>query len=201
MRPSSSAGFTLLEILVALVVFGFLIVGLTQGVQFGAHARAMQAQALDTRGALETTTRVLRNLIEQMDPGTSNRLAIVVGMQHSLSLMTILPNGATGLASQQVEATLLVDGGHRLLLRWAPRLHAIRLGPPPAPTDSELIGSVDHVDFAYWDQPRNGSGRWVENWRGSPLPALVRIRIVFLAGHHRHWPEMIVQTMRQPSDT
>jgi general secretion pathway protein J len=154
---------------------------------------------LETRDALEPTSRVLRNLIEQMDPGTSNRPAIVLGTEHSLSLMTTLPNGADGLASQQVEATLMVDDAHRLLLRWTPWLHAIRLGPPSAPTDSEVLGNVDRVDFAYWNQPRNGTGQWVENWRGSPLPALVRIRIVFVAGDRRHWLEVIMSTMRQPS--
>lgn len=199
MRASASAGFTLLEILVVLVMFGFLMVVLRQGTQFGLRARTMQTRMLDASDALETTGRVLRNVIEQMDPGTSNRRAIVLGLPHSLSMMTTLPNGANELASQQVEATLMVDGAHRLLLRWTPWLHAVRLVPPSAPIDSELLGGVDHVDFAYWDQPRNGRGQWVENWRGSPLPALVRIRIAFVAGDRRHWPEMIMTTMRQPS--
>jgi general secretion pathway protein J len=201
MRASSSAGFTLLEILVALVVFGLLMVGLTQGTQFGLHARAMQTHMLDANGALETTDRVLRNLIEQMDPGSADRPAIVVGAAHSLSFTTILPNGADRLARQQVDATLLVDGNHRLLLRWTPRQHAIRFGSPPEPADSELLDNIDHVEFAYWDQSRDRGGQWVESWRGSPLPALVRIRFVFLTGDRRHWPEIIVAPMRQPSDS
>jgi general secretion pathway protein J len=199
MRASSMAGFTLLEILVALVVFGLLMVGLTQGVQFGLHARDMQARMLDTHGALETTDRVLRNLVEQMDPGTPDRPATVVGTGHSLSFATTLPNGATELARQPVEAILLVDGAHRLLLRWTSRLHAIRLGPAPGLSDSELLDNIDHVDFAYWEKAGNGGGQWLDSWRGSPLPALVRIRFVFAPGDHRHWPEMIVAPMRQPS--
>ena len=201
MRASSSAGFTLLEILVALVVFGFLMVGLTQGTQFGLRARTMQTHMLEANGALETTDRVLRNLIEQMDPGSADRPATVLGTGRSLSFTTILPNGADWLARQQVDATLLVDGHHRLLLRWTPRQHAIRFGSPPLPTDSELLDNIDHVEFAYWDQSRNQGGQWIESWRGSPLPALVRIRFVFLAGSHRHWPEIIVAPMRQPSDS
>jgi general secretion pathway protein J len=46
MRTATSAGFTLLEILVALIVFGFVMVGLTQGVQFGLHARATACCAI-----------------------------------------------------------------------------------------------------------------------------------------------------------
>jgi general secretion pathway protein J len=201
MRSASSAGFTLLEILVALVVFGFVMIGLTQGVQFGLHARAVQARTVDTRSALETTDRVLRNLIEQMDPGSTDQPATVAGSEHSLRFATILPNGETGLNVRPIDAALLVDGAHRLVLRWTPRLHAVRFGPPPRATDSALLGSVDHVDFAYWEPSRNGGGRWVANWSASSLPALVRIRIVFGKGDRRHWPEMIVVPMRQPAGT
>jgi general secretion pathway protein J len=195
MTPSS-AGFTLLEILVALVVFGFVMVGLSQGVQFGLHARAVQAHTIDARSTLETTDRVLRNLIEQMDPGSTDRPMMVAGAEHRLGFATTLPNGTTGLNAQPIEANLLVDGAHRLLLRWTPRLHAVRFGQPPRPTDSEIIDGVDHVDFAYW-QP---SG-WVEHWSSSTLPRLVRIRIVFAKGDQRRWPEMIVTPMRQPAGT
>jgi general secretion pathway protein J len=201
MRAAPSAGFTLLEILVALVVFGFVMIGLTQGVHFGLHARSMQTRTIDARNGLETTDRVLRNLIEQMDPGSSDRPAMVTGFEHSLSFRTTLPNGATGLNVQPVDAALLVDGAHRLLLRWTPWLHAVRFGPPPRATDRELLGSVDQVDFAYWEPSRNGGGRWLEQWSNSSLPALVRIRIVFGKGDRRHWPEMIVVPMRQPAGT
>jgi general secretion pathway protein J len=201
MRAASSAGFTLLEILVALVVFGFVMIGLTQGVQFGLHARAVQSRTVDARGALETTDRVLRNLIEQMDPGTADQPATVAGSEQSLRFATILPNGETGLNVRPVDAALLVDGAHRLVLRWTPRLHAVRFGPPPRPVDNTLLDSVDHVDFAYWESSRSGGGRWVENWSDSSLPALVRIRIVFGKGDRRHWPEMIVAPMRQPPGT
>jgi general secretion pathway protein J len=201
MRAASSAGFTLLEILVALVVFGFVMVGLTQGVQFGLHARALQSRTIDARSALETTDRVLRNLIAQMDPGSTDRPATVAGSEHSLRFATTLPDGETGLNVRPVDAALLVDGAHRLVLRWTPRLHAVRFGPPPQPTDNALLGGVDHVDFAYWELSRSGAGRWVENWSDASLPALVRIRIVFGKDDRRRWPDMIVVPMRQPSGT
>jgi len=197
MRTPSSAGFTLLEILVALVVFGLVMIGLTQGVQFGLHARAMQARTVEARSGLETTDRVLRNLVEQMDPGSTDRPAAVVGTEHSLSFVTTLPTEE----SPPVDAALLVDGAHRLLLRWTPRLHAVRYGPSPRPTDSLLVDNVDRVDFAYWELPADRAGQWVSTWHGSPLPILVRIRIVFRAPDRRRWPEMIVAPMRQPSRT
>ena len=191
MRASSSAGFTLLEILVALVVFGFVIVGITQGVRFGMHARAMQARAIDTRSELDTTDRVLRALIEQMDPGTNDRSATVAGTAHTLVFTTVLPTED----GQPVEAALVVDAAHRLMFRWTPHPHAIRFGPPPPPTGSALLANVDHLDFAYW-QP---SGQWADIWHGSPLPVLVRVKIVFRSGDRRRWPEIILAPMRHPA--
>ncbi|WP_158925119.1 prepilin-type N-terminal cleavage/methylation domain-containing protein [Acidisphaera sp. S103] len=194
-------GFTLLEILVALVVFGFVMIGLSQGVRFGLHARAMQTRTIDARDGLETTDRVLRNLIEQMDPGSSDQPTMVAGAEHSLGFATILPNGATGLDAQPIDAVLLVDGAHRLVLRWTPRLHAVRFGPPPRATDSAILGGVDPIEFAYWEPSSNGGGQWVAHWSNSSLPALVRIRIAFAKGDPRHWPEIIVAPMRQPYGT
>jgi general secretion pathway protein J len=200
MRASSSSGFTLLEILVALVVFGFLMIGLTEGTQFGLQARARQTRMLDTYATMETTDHILRELIEQMDPGSDDQPATMIGTGRGLRFVTALPNGAGRLEKPQVDATLLVDSTHRLLLRWTPRLHAIRFGAPPATIDSELLDNVDHIDLAYWDQSGNRAGQWVEGWRGAPLPALVRITLVFLPGERRHWPAIIVAPMRQPAD-
>lgn len=196
-RASASAGFTLLEILVVLVIFGFIMVGLTQGVQFGLHARAMQAHAIDTRSELDTTDRVLRALIEQMDPGTNDRSAVVTGTAHTLVFNTMLPTED----GQPVEAALGVDAAHQLMIRWTPHPHAARLGPPPQPTGSVLLANVDHLDFAYWQPPGNQAGQWLDSWHGSPLPELVRIRIAFRKDDRRRWPEIIIAPMRHPFGT
>jgi general secretion pathway protein J len=202
MRAASSSGFTLLEILVALVVFGFLMIGLTEGMQFGLHARSVQTRAVDAVGALETTDRVLRTLIEQMDPGTDDHPATVTGSAHSLAFPTTLPNGETGIDARLIDAALGVDGAHRLVLRWTPRAHAVRLGPPPVPVENVLLTGVDHVDFAYWVIPRGGGAQWVGSWSDTSLPVLVRMHIVFAKGDRRHWPVMIMAPMRQtPPDS
>jgi general secretion pathway protein J len=193
-RPHSAAGFTLLEILVALAVFGCVMIGLSQGVQFGLHARSMQSRTVDARSGLETTDRVLRAVVEQMDPGTTDRPATVSGTEHTLGFITTLAGGG-----QPVDAALGVDAAHRLVLRWAPRLHAVRIGPPPALSESELLGDVDHIEFAYWEPPDDHGGRWVQNWHGTRLPGLIRMRIVFGRGDRRQWPEIILTPMRQPS--
>jgi general secretion pathway protein J len=198
-KATANSGFTLLEILVALVVFGLLMVGLSHGVQFGLRARAMQARMLTQRAGLETTDRVLRALIEQIDPGSSERPSVIQGTAHMMTFPTILPNGADPLAEQPITAALLVDRAHRLMLRWVPRLHAVRLGAAPQPTETELLGDVSRIDIAYWQEA--AGGEWLENWHNASPPALVRIRISFQAGDERHWPDIVVAPMRQSAGT
>jgi len=63
------SGFTLLELLAALVVLGLLMVAITQGVRFGVQAWQTQARTVDTQGDLLAVDRTLRGMIERADPG------------------------------------------------------------------------------------------------------------------------------------
>ena len=66
LKPSMSgqqSGFTLLEMLVALVVLGFLMVGLTQGVRAGLTMWGAQARRVGETADLDAGARVLRRLL------------------------------------------------------------------------------------------------------------------------------------------
>ena len=62
-KAAAQAGFTLLEIMVALVVFGILVAGLAQGVQFGLRAWNGQTALIAQRGDMDAGDRALRGLI------------------------------------------------------------------------------------------------------------------------------------------
>jgi general secretion pathway protein J len=196
MNAGRAAGFTLLEILVALVVLGFLMVGLSQGVRFGLTAWGMQQRIIGRRGDLDATDRVLRQLIGQMDPGTRTDPPKVAGTRSQFAFTSALPVMAGG---ESADMLLMVDPAHRFLLRWTPHLHATRTAPPPPPRTEELLGGIDGVRFAYW-RPSPGGGSWVGEWDGKTLPALVRIQIVFPEKDRRHWPEIVAAPLRMGSE-
>ncbi len=181
------AGFTLLEILVALVVFGFLVLGLGQGVDFGLRAWDRQSRGIAARGELDAVDRALRGLIGRLDPDTD-----VVGRAHGLGLTSQLPQTAA-LATGEADMALGVDGARRLVLRWTPHLHAVRFGPPPTPDVAELLRGIERLDLAYW--PRDGGG-WRDTWSAHDPPAMIRIHVVFPVGDPRHWPDLIAAPMR-----
>jgi general secretion pathway protein J len=190
-------GFTLLEILVALVVLGFLMIALTQGVQFGLRSWDLQARTIARRGDLDAIDRTLRGLIEHMDPGSPTEALPIQGNAASLAFTTELPLAAGALSTRLADVALGVDGAHRLLLRWTPHLHAVRFGPAPPPQQTELLRGVDHLDLSYWRRAsRRAAAAWLGAWTEAAPPGLVRIRLVFPEGDARHWPDIVAAPMR-----
>lgn len=194
-RPDG--GFTLLEILVALVVLGFLMLGLSQGTRYGLQALTAQGRLLEERAELDAVDRALRRLIERMDPGGPNQAPDIQGGRTTLAFTSELPAAAAGAAGLADVALML--NGSRLVLRWAPRINAERFAPPPAPAEAELLRGVQQLDLAYWrratnDNPASG---WTDAWSEQALPELVRIRLVFPSGDRRRWPDIVAAPLRE----
>lgn len=189
-------GFTLLELLVALVVLGFVLAGIAGGVQFGQRAADMQARSIAAHADLGGADRLLRRLVAEMDPGAQNDPPHVTGSASALGFTTDLGRAAAPLGEGEADVGLGVDGQRRLVLRWTPSLHAVRLGPAPAPATAVLLDGVERVEFAYWGHAERGAGAWVTNWTEKDIPPLVRIRLRFPADSHRSWPDIIAATER-----
>lgn len=211
MTARRQAGFTLLEVLVALVVLGLLLGGLSQGVRFGLRAWNSQARTLETRADFDAVDRVLRRLIENADPGRATIAAQITGQRTALSLVTELSAEDGPSTLHLVEAAIGVNGARRLVLRVSPYLHAVRLLPVPAPETAVLLEGVLRLDIAYWgrapgtsnaagpsgaDAPRS----WRTSWQGPQLPDLIRIEVVLPPGDTRRWPPIVAAPMRAKPD-
>lgn len=189
-----AAGFTLLELLVALVVLGFIVAGLTQGVRYGLRATDAQVRMLAEQAELDAVDRALRHLIERMDPGTSRDGAGVQGTAGRLAFISELP-AANGLGTGRAEFALGVDGARRLMLRAVPRPPGKSFVPPPPPIETELLRDVAGIELAYW--PPGPDARWVSAWKAKSLPLLIRLRVLFPPGDRRHWPDIVAATRRE----
>ena len=193
--PSSrpSAGFTLLEILVALAVLGLLMAGLVQGLRTGVTAWNNQTKAVAARGDLDATDRTIRILLARMNPGgASGRPPILKATARSLTFTTAMPDAADALPSRIADVTLALDDSHQLSLLWAPHVRGIPT-TPPQPEKVVLLRDVDQLDLAYWHDGQQG---WQPEWRGPSLPKLIRVRIVLPAGHAKQVPDIVVSPMR-----
>ena len=187
-------GFTLLELLVVLVVLGFLMVGLAQGLHLGLQLWDRQRQTLDAVSQLDATDRALRGLIEQMDPGGRVEMSDIDGTPRTLRFTTRLPDAAGALSTRRADVMLLVDNLHQLLLRWTPSPHVLPLAPV-RPNETVLLRGVDHIAISY--RPDAPAAGWVANWQDPIPPLLVRIHIAFAPADPRIWPDIVAAPIRQ----
>ncbi|MBV8455244.1 MAG: prepilin-type N-terminal cleavage/methylation domain-containing protein [Acetobacteraceae bacterium] len=192
MSMRRAAGFTLLETLVALVVLGFMVAGLTEGVHFGLSAWGTEGRIMARHEDLDAVDRTLRLLVRQMDPGTPTDPREVSGTNSRLLFTSRLPEAAGG---EIADMLLSADPAGRLVLEWTRHLHARRLAAPPPPRREVLLSGIERLELAYW-RPAASGGGWEESWSEHSLPALVRIRIVSRPGQARHWPDVVTAPMR-----
>ena len=188
-------GFTLLEVLVALVVLGFVVAGLGEGLRFGLRATERQERFAAEHGDIEAVDGLLRRLVTQMDPGTSRTPAKLVGNASAVAFTTDLGSAASALATTQADVRLAVEAG-RLVLSWRPVLHAVRFTPAPPPERAVLLERVEGMSLSYWGAEDGQSPGWRGTWSQNTLPLMVRIRLMFPDGSGRHWPDIVAGPAR-----
>ena len=190
------AGFTLLEVLVALLIFGILMTGLVQGAQLGVHAWGVQNRTIAAEQDLAIVDQTVRRLIATMDPGNSAYgPPHFIGNRRSMAFTAALPAAVDAYGAPQAEVILTADAAHRLVLRWAPHF-ADPLAPVP-PHVSVLLTGIDHLELAYWN-PAPAPGHWVDQWADKTLPRLVRLRVVFPPDDPRRWPPILAAVESRP---
>ncbi len=182
MRSSTQAGFTLLEMLVALVIFGLLMAGLVQTTRFGLTAWSAGLRSSAEPEALAAIDGALRRLIEQAEP------VDFTGQPGGLAFTTRLPEGS-GLADPLADVSLGVDPARRLVLRWVPHPPGVLLGVPAAPRTELLFSNVAGIEAQYLTPQKKGPPVWSDVWTQGGLPLLVRIKIRFMGG--RNWPDLV----------
>lgn len=190
----ASAGFTLLEVLVAVAVLGLVLAGLTQGVRYGMRSWSAEARVIDEHEGLDAADRTLRQLIGSAGLAAATHGLPFKGQADRLEMVPELPEAAA-LASPRVEAILLVNQDHRLVLRWIPHRHGVALVAPAKSVETVLLDSVESMVIGYHRlpaQPNKSPNEWGSTWANAGVPDLIRVHLDFAKGDPRRWPDIVI---------
>lgn len=192
-QMSAQSGFTLLELIVALVVMGLLMAGAVEGVHYGIKSWQAQAAYTERYAELDGVDRVLRELFTGIDSATDTSFT---GEPHRVAFTGRMPPSLP-LGFQRADILIMVTDDHRLVLRWTPHPHANLLATA-ASHDTVLLRDVESIDFNYRTVDANsGTSVWTTS-TSDAIPPLIRLRIVFAKDDRRHWPDMVMTPVIVP---
>lgn len=196
-RPPRQQGFTLVELLVAMVVLALLAITMTGGLRFvfGAIAHVDARRA----GIEELTLglAVMRGEIARAHPllrkERDQERILFEGGPERLRFVTVEPDFVGGQPYAVHDYAVVPAGGsYRIELRRAPLDPAtLDLEAVEAPEPRVLLDLTQPVRFAYFGSvEERRPPEWVEAWpAGTTLPLAVR-----LAGDAAPtWPELVVE--------
>jgi general secretion pathway protein J len=198
-----SAGFTLLEVLVAITLLGLLSAGLFGSVRVGAqgwrHAEQHRAATADVIALQD----MLRRMIAAAKPDftsvdSADRTVAFDGEPQSLALTATLPDAIAPGQQGRIRLFLApADAAHAgaaqaLMLAWRLDLPASDGGSLP----EKYVVLLDHVRglrFAYCGSSHGGAAFGCsDTWSGrDTLPTLVRLHIERDSGASGPWPDLV----------
>lgn len=197
---AKGSGFTLLELLIAITLLGFILALLFGGMQLGARSWDAGELRSGHTAHLALVQGFLRRELNQAYPyrwkkkvdtelafaGESNRLRFVAPIAARL--------GPGGLYLLSIELAASDDGGQLIMKRVIPEHDT---GDFKALDDAEaekdvLADKVESVTFAYFGaETKEAEPQWLDKWDNPKvLPYLIRIRVKFSNG--REWPDLVV---------
>lgn len=190
-RKNSQSGFTLLEVLVAMALLGFLSTLLLGGVQLATRIMESSRRHSDTATTLPAAYDFLRTQIAQTLPilrenlPPEHRIVDFDGAGDSLHFVTLAPSHLPPavMGDNAYQSLLLRRGAahspNSVVITWQPYWHSSRTVQQAASRHSVLFEAITTLEIAYFGTPDGGqAAAWHGEWKNrSTLPALVRIRL------------------------
>jgi general secretion pathway protein J len=191
-RRWRESGFTLVELLVAMTLLGFLTVLLFGGLRFGTRSWDYAQRSFgDDRmiaGAQETLLRELQQAYPL--PVSTNESDVHVAFDGTAHELRWLSAASTATGAMTLHRLFEAGDDRARSVAMSSRAE-LALGPWERPR--HLLDGVAAFAFDYYGQRRGEkSARWDGSWRDQPtLPSLVRVRVLF-QDKRRAWPDLVV---------
>jgi len=197
-RWRSSAGFTLVELLIALLLFSLLSVALFGSIRAGTAAWSRATSRAEESDHDLHAQDLLRYLIENAYPlylpdNANSGHVDFAGSESSLSFLSVAPMALGNGGRSRVNLAVERHGDSvDLLLESKPELAIANDEAEKA--RKPLLTGASAVVFSYFGKtPADRSAVWHDDWANRPeLPRLIRIETHFQTNDERDWHDLIV---------
>jgi general secretion pathway protein J len=181
------AGYTLLEMLVALVVFGLVVAGIAQTMRYGVAAFKVSGSRGMAPESLAALDMALTRMVAAALPDSMS------GEPGGLSFTTRLPPGA-GIGDGLADVAIERGRGGSLMLIYRPHPPGVPLAPAPRPHTEMLAQGVTSFALSYYGAQANQAAAWSGHWAGTGLPLLVRLHLRL---GDEEWPDLVIAPVPQ----
>jgi general secretion pathway protein J len=196
-----SEGFSLLEMLIALTLFGLVTVMLFGGLQLGTRVMESGGKRSEQASRLSVASEFLRAQLAQAQPVERTEGERIDGKMPiefdgaADSVAFVGPTSAYQPVGGLQTLNIYTDrqgGKARLMADWRPYRTGGDMPSDEAGRRSVLFDDVSSVELAYFGALTNKEKpRWRQEWRDqTALPSLVHMRVAFRDG--RTSPDLFV---------
>lgn len=194
---SRQAGFTLVELLVAITILAAVLAAVTGSVRVStqlAGSVTERAHSVDRQVQIRSfLRRQLRQAYAIKVTESDGREHIAFsGASRSISFVAALPEAAATGGLNQLTLQVEDNGDHQdLILLHKPFLPQLNAGGwADEPGREVLLEDMERIEFSYLGDDPLGSF-WSDEWDNTELmPALIRIR--FSSRDRQEWPHIVV---------
>ncbi len=193
-RPQADAGFTLLELLVAITLLGFLSVALIGGLRFGTQIWKKSENASLDSNAVRSAQKILAASLARIYPKL-----VVAGVDDShidfdgnADRLTFLSTADAGTGQMTRDIVQVAKDGNYLAILYSTMPELAR--DARSTSSTVLFRRLASVDFAYFGASGDSKTPvWHQAWHDERrLPLRIRIRATLAHPASAPWPEMIL---------
>jgi len=204
-RGCQDPGFSLIELLIAITLLGFILTLLFAGFRFAQRSWDSAERYMENTARNQAGRHFLKNTLAQIYPHrwtkSPGQTLAFRGTPGDMRFVTELPPhmGSGGL--QQIQLSVeKIEGSARLMFRNTVLLpDALDFDTTTEEEGHTLIPAATNISFSYYGPDTrnpastpNATSSWQEEWSSAKqMPQLVRIRFEVLPP----WPDLIIAPM------